>query len=124
VDDKEGCYSSSRWNLQLWQASVMVFIPLLYGNLFTMRISRYDLFSCEDCTLATLWKRAQSFSTSDRGAPFSKLALSKLLVLKDKKAREDYFAQQAAFVMLEGRKDVNAVSHFVDVLSLIKVYFT
>jgi hypothetical protein len=68
--------------------------------------------SCDDFTLATLWKRAQSF-TSDEGAPFSKLALSKLLVLKDKKAREDYFAQQAAFVMLEGRKDVNAVSNFV-----------
>jgi len=29
-------------------------------------------------------------------------------VLKDKDTREDYFAQQAAFVMLEGRKDVHA----------------
>jgi hypothetical protein len=66
--------------------------------------------SSEDYTLATLWKRAQSFSSSVEGAPFSKLALSKLLVLKDRKAREDYFAQQAAFVMTEGRKDVNAVS--------------
>jgi hypothetical protein len=33
-----------------------------------------------------------------------------LLVLKDKNTRDDYFAQQAAFVMLEGRKDVHAVS--------------
>ena len=79
-------------------------------------VGTYNFGSCEDCTLATLWKRAQSFSTSDTGAPFSKLALSKLLVLKDRKAREDYFAQQAAFVMLEGRKDVNAVSHFVNCL--------
>ena len=74
-------------------------------------LNNVAVLSCEDYTLATLWKRAQSFSSHDEGAPFSKLALSKLLVLKDKKAREDYFAQQAAFVMLEGRKDVNAVSY-------------
>lgn len=42
-------------------------------------------------------------------APFGKVTLSKLLVLKDKDTREDYFAQQAAFVTLEGRKDVRAV---------------
>ncbi|KAL7484371.1 hypothetical protein ACHAW6_010004 [Cyclotella cf. meneghiniana] len=71
-------------------------------------VGTYKYGSCEDYTLASLWKRAQSFSSDNHGAPFSKLALSKLLVLKDKTAREDYFAQQAAFVMLEGRKDVNA----------------
>ena len=79
---------------------------------FSAHFNPVVLLSCEDYTLATLWKRAQSFSSQDNGAPFSKLALSKLLVLKDKKAREDYFAQQAAFVMLEGRKDVNAVSYY------------
>lgn len=63
----------------------------------------------EDQTIASLWKRSQSFSSSSGEAPFSKLTLSKLLVLKDKATREDYFAQQAAFVMLEGRKDVHAV---------------
>ena len=41
------------------------------------------------------------------------MTLSKLLVLKDRATREDYFAQQAAFVMMEGRKDVHAVSVLV-----------
>jgi len=71
----------------------------------------YKFGSWEDHTLASLWKRSQSFSSSTSShheAPFSKLTLSKLLVLKDKNTREDYFAQQAAFVMLEGRKDVHA----------------
>jgi len=70
-------------------------------------VGTYKFKSWEDHTLATLWKRSQSFSTSHE-APFTKLALSKLLVLKDQKAREDYFAQQAAFVTMEGRKDVFA----------------
>jgi hypothetical protein len=60
-----------------------------------------------------LWKRSESFSPTSYEAPFSKLTLSKLLVLKDKNTRDDYFAQQAAFVMLEGRKDVHAVSELV-----------
>jgi len=71
-------------------------------------VGTYKFASCEDHTVASLWKRSQSFSSTPHGAPFSKLALSKLLVLKDKRAREDYFAQQAAFVTLEGRKDVHA----------------
>jgi hypothetical protein len=69
------------------------------------------LLSWEDRTIASLWKRSESFSSTSHEAPFSKLTLSKLLVLKDKNARDDYFAQQAAFVMLEGRKDVHAVSN-------------
>lgn len=76
------------------------------------RFKRFILLSiyhsCEDRTLASIWKRSQSFD--EKEAPFSKLSLSKLLVLKDKATREDYFAQQAAFVMEEGRKDVHAVS--------------
>ncbi len=66
----------------------------------------------EDHTLASTWRRApRSFSSESKGeeAPFGKVTLSKLLVLKDKDTREDYFAQQAAFVTLEGRKDVQAV---------------
>ena len=41
-------------------------------------------------------------------APFTKLSLSKILVLSDIKAREDYFSQQANFVSLEGRRDDHA----------------
>jgi len=71
-------------------------------------VGTYKFAKWEDHTLASLWKRSQSFSSSSQEAPFSKLSLSKLLLLKDRKSREDYFAQQAAFVMLEGRKDVHA----------------
>mmetsp|Transcript_17584 Transcript_17584/g.29712 ORF Transcript_17584/g.29712 Transcript_17584/m.29712 type:complete len:659 (-) Transcript_17584:137-2113(-) len=71
-------------------------------------VGTYKFDNCEDKTVASLWKRSQSFSSTPHGAPFSKLALSKLLVLKDRRARENYFAQQAAFVTLEGRKDVYA----------------
>lgn len=72
-------------------------------------VGTYEYASCEDHTVASLWKRSQSFSSTPHdAAPFSKLNLSKLLVLKDKRARGDYFAQQAAFVTLEGRKDVYA----------------
>ena len=66
----------------------------------------------EDHTLASTWQRApRSFSSgsTEEEALFGKVTLSKLLVLKDKDTREDYFAQQAAFVTLEGRKDVGAV---------------
>ena len=41
-------------------------------------------------------------------APFTKLSLSKILVLSDAKAREDYFSQQANFASLEGRRDDHA----------------
>ena len=71
-------------------------------------IGTYKFHNCEDQTVASLWKRSQSFSSTEHGAPFSKLAVSKLLVLKDRSAREDYFAQQASFVTLEGRKDMYA----------------
>ena len=60
----------------------------------------------EDHTLASTWRRApRSYSSSgsmmeEEEAPFGKVTLSKLLVLKDKDTREDYFAQQAAFVTL------------------------
>lgn len=66
----------------------------------------YKFGSWDDNTIASVWKRSQAVSSM--GAPFSKLTISKLLVLKDKKAREDYFAQQAVFVSTEGRKDMQA----------------
>jgi len=71
-------------------------------------VGTYKFANWEDHTLASLWKRSQSFSSSSQEAPFSKLSLSKLLLLKDRRTRQDYFAQQSAFVMLEGRKDVHA----------------
>lgn len=71
-------------------------------------VGTYKFANWEDHTLASLWKRSQSFSSNSQEAPFSKLSLSKLLLLKDRRTRDDYFAQQAAFVMLEGRKDVHA----------------
>jgi hypothetical protein len=83
------------------------------GSHMNTKPSYSSSLSCEDRTLASLWKRSESFSPTSYEAPFSKLTLSKLLVLKDKNTRDDYFAQQAAFVMLEGRKDVHAVSELV-----------
>jgi len=74
-------------------------------------VGAYKFGNWADYTLASTWKRAQSSSHSNGvadSAPFSKVTLSKLLVLKDKATREDYFAQQAAFVMMEGRRDVRA----------------
>lgn len=110
MDDKESGYASGCWELQIWKVRHLPFGMWTKCRYYFVNTGLFQ--SCEDCTLATLWKRAESFSSSHEAAPFSKLALSKLLVLKDKKAREDYFAQQAAFVMMEGRKDVNAVSLF------------
>ncbi|KAL9180752.1 hypothetical protein ACHAXT_011205 [Thalassiosira profunda] len=83
--------------------------PLLARKVVTHEaVGNYTFGSWEDHTLASVWKRSHSFSNTAQEAPFSKLSLSKLLVLKNQAAREDYFAQQAAFVMQEGRKDVHA----------------
>lgn len=72
-------------------------------------VGTYKFGNWADYTLASTWKRARSsHSNGVDSAPFSKVTLSKLLVLKDKATREEYFAQQAAFVMMEGRRDVRA----------------
>ena len=73
-------------------------------------VGTYKFGNWADYTLASTWKRARSSHSNGvvDSAPFSKVTLSKLLVLKDKATREDYFAQQAAFVMMEGRRDVRA----------------
>jgi hypothetical protein len=52
-----------------------------------------------------VWARAQ---TAARPPPFTKILLSKLLVLTDRKTRMDYFKQQADFFKTEGQKDVFA----------------
>ena len=63
----------------------------------------YQYASCTDSTIAGIWTRAQD---SDDGAvPFTKIALSKLLVLADRRSREDYFQQQSNFVTRYGRED-------------------
>jgi hypothetical protein len=53
--------------------------------------------------MAGVWKRAAATSTST--APFTKIALTKLLVLSNQKSREDYFRQQSEFVTVHGRGD-------------------
>lgn len=62
---------------------------------------RYN--SSKDNTIAGLWKRADS--TSSSLAPFTKLMLSKLLVLNDSQTRQEYFRQQSEFVTEHGRGD-------------------
>ena len=51
----------------------------------------------EDETVAGLWKRAMP-SARDSIAPFTKITLSKTLLLRDTRARQDYLQQQRSFV--------------------------
>lgn len=62
----------------------------------------YQCASWKDETTVGLWKRAFA---PDLTAPFTKLALCKVLLLSNGKARSDYFAQQTEFVTREGSKD-------------------
>ena len=62
-----------------------------------------SMYSCRDSTIAGMWKRAES--ASPRAAPFTKIALTKILVLSEPKSREDYFRQQSEFVTENGRGD-------------------
>ena len=64
--------------------------------------------SCEDKTIAGVWRRAEA--TAANPAPFSKIVLSKLLILPNTKAREDYFKQQSSFVTREGRDEYTEFS--------------
>ena len=50
-----------------------------------------------------MWRRAAAIDTDV--APFTKIALTKLLVLSDRNSREDYFRQQSEFVTQHGRGD-------------------
>jgi hypothetical protein len=50
-----------------------------------------------------MWRRAEA--TASSAAPFTKIVLTKLLVLSNRKSREDYFRQQSYFVTQHGRGD-------------------
>jgi hypothetical protein len=63
----------------------------------------YQFQTVVDNTTAGLWRRSPAIS-SDM-APFTRIVLNKLLVLKDSKTREDYFRQQIEFVTEHGRGD-------------------
>jgi len=68
---------------------------------------QYDFASWEDNTVTTVFKRA-SRGGSGCVAPFTKLTFSKILMLADCNTRNDYFAQQSAFVTCEGQRDDHA----------------
>jgi hypothetical protein len=63
----------------------------------------YQFHSVVDNTIAGLWRRSDAASLNS--APFTRIALNKLLVLKDRKTCEDYFRQQSEFVTEHGRGD-------------------
>lgn len=65
--------------------------------------ANYTFHHCEDNTIAGVWKRAETSKSSL--APFTKIILTKLLVLPNTKARLDYFEQQAKFVTSQGQED-------------------
>jgi hypothetical protein len=63
----------------------------------------YRYKECIDKTTLGLWKRAPAPLSS--AAPFTKMTLSKLLILSNEKARKDYFKQQSDFVTEHGQGD-------------------
>lgn len=63
----------------------------------------YEIKHFLDKTVAGIWKRASIIP--DAGAPFTKLVLSKLLVLSNDKTRQDYMKQQSQFVSEHGQGD-------------------
>lgn len=58
---------------------------------------------CDDNTIAGVWRRAEVPSIGL--APFTKIALSKILILSNRKSREDYFNQQSEFFVQNSRSD-------------------
>ena len=63
----------------------------------------YSFGHCQDRTTVGVWKKC---SAPDRNqGRFTKISLTKLLVLADSKARRDYFQQQADFVTKHGQSD-------------------
>mmetsp|Transcript_6097 Transcript_6097/g.14799 ORF Transcript_6097/g.14799 Transcript_6097/m.14799 type:complete len:324 (-) Transcript_6097:140-1111(-) len=74
---------------------------------FTRRVvtneasAMYRFASFTDKTMVGVWVRAPS----EEVVPFQKISLSKVLVLSDKRSREDYFRQQSEFVTRYGRED-------------------
>jgi hypothetical protein len=76
-------------------------------------VSHFNYTSCEDKTIAGVWRRAEATSTAP--APFSKIVLSKLLILPNAKARQDYFSQQSSFVTSQGSDDYTEFSTSIQV---------
>jgi len=64
----------------------------------------YQFEHCVDKTFAGVWKRAPR-SGEGKPAPFTKMTLSKLIVLPNQKARESYMKQQSQFVVQRGQGD-------------------
>eukprot|EP00521_Asterionellopsis_glacialis_P009331 CAMPEP_0195284334 /NCGR_PEP_ID=MMETSP0707-20130614/2569_1 /TAXON_ID=33640 /ORGANISM="Asterionellopsis glacialis, Strain CCMP134" /LENGTH=552 /DNA_ID=CAMNT_0040343661 /DNA_START=219 /DNA_END=1874 /DNA_ORIENTATION=+ len=94
--------------------------PITPSFLFTKKVVThkhegvYQYKNCRDSTTAGVWKRAPSTAktsgSSGNGAittmaPFTKIVLSKLLVLENAKTRQDYFQQQTNFVTQHGQQD-------------------
>ena len=71
--------------------------------------STYKYRSCIDDTMVGLWTRAlindDDTTSTEQFPPFTKIALTKLLILTDRRTREDYFQQQSNFVTDHGRGD-------------------
>jgi hypothetical protein len=65
---------------------------------------QYTFQSCLDTTLAGVWKLAPPLTETSKPR-FIKIVLSKLLLLGNAKARQDYFRQQADFVTKHGQSD-------------------
>ena len=80
-------------------------VLLLTRKVVTNEVSvTYRYTSCVDKTTTGVWSRALVMD-NDTSAPFRKISLSKVLVLADKRSREDYFRQQSEFVTRYGRED-------------------
>jgi len=103
VTDVEGCIEKLRqapvvveWHVRAYH------YQRLLGGLCSRKIisnkaaGQYQPEHWEDETVAGVWKRAAS-SQGDY-APFTKITLSKTLLLRDAKARREYLKQQHAFV--------------------------
>jgi hypothetical protein len=85
-------------------SSVKLSSSLLRRKVVTNRATgSYRYKECIDKTTLGLWKRAPAPLSS--AAPFTKMTLSKLLILSNEKARKDYFQQQSDFVTQHGQGD-------------------
>lgn len=62
----------------------------------------YTYTSCKDRTVSGVWKRAPvRQQQSTRNVPLTKIVVTKTLLLRDAKARQDYFRQQRLFLSKE-----------------------
>lgn len=64
----------------------------------------YKYAICRDDTMVGVWARAFN-SDNDDGAPATKIALTKLLILANGRTREDFFQQQSNFMSQHGQGD-------------------